>query len=66
MSASEMLSLVRFYGLIAGDLITDENDKCWKLYTYLRQIIDILCSPRVISSDAKYLKILVKNTMNCM
>lgn len=60
MSASEMLSFVRFFGLMVGHLITDKEDEYWKLYKYLRQIIDILCSPRIIDSDAKQLKVLIK------
>lgn len=61
MSASEMLTLVRFFGLIVGDLILNKNDECWQLCKYLRQIIDLLTSPLLISSTAKQLKLLIKN-----
>ena len=54
MSASEMLRLVRYLGLMIGDLIP-EDDQHWQLYLYLRQIIDIVTSPRLISSDIKVL-----------
>ena len=60
MSASEMLCFVRYFGLIVGDLIP-ENDKHWELYKYLRQIIDIVTSPRIIRSDAKVLKKLIED-----
>ena len=60
MSASEMLTFVRYFGLIVGDLIP-EDDTHWKLYSYLRQIIDILLSPRVILADAKILKKLIQD-----
>ena len=56
MSASEILCLVRYWGLMIGDLIPDD-DEYWQLYKYLRQIIDIVTSPRIIRSDAKILKV---------
>lgn len=60
MSAAETLCLVRYFGLIIGDQVPEEEE-CWKLYKYLRQIIDILSSPRIIRSDAKRLELLIKN-----
>ncbi|XP_051164464.1 uncharacterized protein LOC127283553 [Leptopilina boulardi] len=60
MSSSKMLNLVRYFGVIVGDLIS-ENDCHWELYTCLRQIFDILLSPRTIRSDAKILKNLIEN-----
>lgn len=59
MSASEMLGLTRYFGVIIGDMIPEE-DECWLLYKYLRQIIDIVTSPRIIRSDAKVLKKLIE------
>ena len=56
--AAEMLCLVRYFGLIIGDLIPN-SDKHWKLYQYLRQIIDIVTSPRLTQSMLRDLKILV-------
>lgn len=47
-SAAEMLVLVRYFGLVVGDLIVDKKDKHWILYKCLRQILDILMSPRII------------------
>ena len=58
MSASEMLCLIRYFGLIIGDMIL-EDDECWLLYKYLRQIIDIVTSPRINRSAAKVLKKLI-------
>lgn len=58
MSAVEVLSLVRYFGLIIGDLIPEENDD-YQLYITLRKVIDILLSPRVIREDAIYLKELI-------
>lgn len=47
-SAKEMLVLVRYFGLIINERITDKRDKHWILYKCLRQILDILMSPRII------------------
>lgn len=41
MSASEMLSFVLNTGLIFGDLITNLDDRYWKLYIVLRKILII-------------------------
>lgn len=59
MSAAEMLTFVRYFGLIIGDQVPKE-DECWKLYLYLRRIIDIVTSPRVIAQDAKDLEKLIE------
>ena len=60
MSAAEMLCLVRYFGLIIGDVIP-EDDEHWQLYKYLRSIIDIFTSPRIIPEDATYLTELIEN-----
>lgn len=60
-SASEMLCLVRYFGLIVGDLIVDKSNESWKLYQHLRQIIDIVTSPRILRSDASELATLIKD-----
>lgn len=59
-SAAEVLCLVRYLGVIIGDLVppSDEN---WSLYTNLRKIVDIITSPRIVKSDAKDLQKLVKD-----
>lgn len=54
-----MLALIRFLGLIIGDLIIDKNDKHWQLYKLLRQIIDIILSPRIVPTFAQDLELLV-------
>ena len=48
------------FGLIVGDLIS-EDDIHWKIYSYSREIIDILPSPRVILADAKLLRKLIQD-----
>lgn len=59
MSASEMLCFVRYLGLLIGDKVSEDN-KSWKLYKYLRKIIDIVTSPRIIRSDVKVLEKLIQ------
>jgi hypothetical protein len=57
-SASEMLVLVRYFGLLVGDLVP-ENDEVWKLYTLLREIMDILLSPIIQRQSCQFLKTLI-------
>lgn len=59
MSAAEMLCFVRYFGVMIGDLVP-ENDEHWKLFLYLRKIFDILLSPRILISHIKYLVYLIE------
>lgn len=43
LSASEMMSLVRYFGLLIGDFVP-QNEPVWYLYLSLRTILDILTS----------------------
>lgn len=49
MSASEMLCLVRYFGLIVGELVP-LGTKIWELYISLRKIVDICCA-RVLQRE---------------
>lgn len=49
-----MLCLIKYFGIIMGDLI-DEDDPHWKLYLYLRKIVDIIFSPRITTKLAEEL-----------
>lgn len=55
-----MLTLVRFLGIIVGDLITNYDDEHWKLYKLLRSIVDIILSPRITRSYALELQELIE------
>lgn len=44
MSSSETICLVKYFGLLLGDLIPS-NDPSWKLYKLLRKIVNIVMSP---------------------
>ena len=46
-SAIEMLGLVRYLGVMIGDFVP-KNDRYWKLYSLLRQLLNILMSPRMV------------------
>lgn len=63
MSAAEMLNFIQIFSIVMGHHIP-EHDKHWKLFKYLRQILDIILSPRVIRSDSKRLDNLVKKLNN--
>ncbi|XP_031337278.1 uncharacterized protein LOC116166467 [Photinus pyralis] len=43
LSASEMISFIRFFGLLIGDFIPT-NDPMWRLYITLRTLLDMLMS----------------------
>ncbi|KAB0790662.1 hypothetical protein PPYR_14888, partial [Photinus pyralis] len=44
MSASEMLSFCRYFGLIIGDMIP-RNNHIWQTYLLLKKLLDIILSP---------------------
>ena len=58
MTASEMLCFTRFFGVLIGDLIS-ENDKFWQLYILLIQILDILLSKTLAQNISLLLNNLV-------
>lgn len=54
-SAAEMLTLVKYFGLIIGDLIPI-GEKVWELYLSLRDILDIILSNIVTPGLANMLE----------
>ncbi|XP_022160294.1 uncharacterized protein LOC111026502 [Myzus persicae] len=57
-SASEMLILVRYFGLIIGDLIPIE-EPVWILFITLRKVLDIMLSPALEEGSIYLLKTLI-------
>lgn len=57
-SASEMFTLVKFLGLMIGDLISPKS-KIWELYTILREIICIIMEPTSTKATCKLLENLI-------
>ncbi|XP_043464098.1 uncharacterized protein LOC122499689 [Leptopilina heterotoma] len=57
-SASEITCLTRYLGLMIGDLIPADN-RYWKLYICLREIVDILMSPIIDKGQIQILNILI-------
>lgn len=53
-----MLNFTKYFGIIIGHKVPEEIES-WKLYIILRQIIDILISPRHISRHVIRLKFLI-------
>lgn len=51
MSASEMLCLTRYFGLMVGNLIPQTNE-VWKLYLKLRHIVGIVAVPKLLRDHA--------------
>ncbi|XP_066599984.1 uncharacterized protein [Prorops nasuta] len=58
LSASEMLCLVRYFGLIIGDLVPVGNNT-WRLWILLREIICIIYSSTISNETCKLLSNLV-------
>lgn len=58
LSASEMMSFVRYFGLIIGDFIP-QNDPVWELYILMRKIFDILISTSFQKGCSELLQTLV-------
>ena len=59
MSASEMMCFTRFFGEIVGDLVP-EDDNVWELYLLLREILDIILSPKFVRGTEVYLQGLIE------
>ena len=47
MSAAEMICLTRYFGLIIGDKVKEDENDVWYLYILLRKIVSYLLSPRM-------------------
>lgn len=47
MSAAELMCFIRYFGVLFADKVR-EDDPVWKLYLKLRQIVDIVTSPRLV------------------
>lgn len=58
LTASEMIFLVRYFGVMVGDLVPKENQE-WKIYLRLRQISNIIMSRVVTDDNANLLDVLV-------
>ncbi|CAI6359118.1 unnamed protein product [Macrosiphum euphorbiae] len=62
-SASEMTTLVRYFGLLIGDFIP-RNDPVWYLYILLRQILDLITSLSLQKGSCEFLQSLVAEHHN--
>lgn len=54
-SAAEMLCLIRYFGLMIGDLVSAKNP-FWKLYLLLRDMVGIMTSPTLDRGQVQNLK----------
>ena len=59
MSASEMWTFVRHFGIIVGDLIPSD-DEVWQLYLNIRQILALVTSTSIQRESSAQLKNLIK------
>lgn len=58
LSASEIMSLVRYFGLLIGDFVP-QNEPVWDIYISIRKILDILTSISLQKECSKLLQTLV-------
>lgn len=58
-SASEMMCLIRYFGLMVGDLVFAKNTY-WKLYLVLRKMVGIMTSPKLDRGQIQNLTELIK------
>lgn len=58
-SASEMKTLVAYFGLIVGSIV-NVNDPVWELYLLLRQILDKLLTHRIFPSNMELVSHLIE------
>lgn len=63
-SAAEMLTLVRYFGLMVG-LYVPEDCNVWSLYINLRKILDRLLNSTVTMHGAEQLKFLISELNQC-
>ncbi|KAJ1518949.1 hypothetical protein ONE63_011437 [Megalurothrips usitatus] len=54
-TASETRCLARYFGLMFGHLVKEEDFPVWNVYLLLRKSIDILNAPILSTADAQYL-----------
>lgn len=57
-SATQVLCFVKYFGLLIGDLVP-ENDSFWLLYKILRQILDIILAKSIHNNYSNILQVLV-------
>lgn len=58
LSASEMLSFIRYFGVLIGDFVP-RNDPVWCIYILLRQIIDLTTSTTLQKECGELIQTLV-------
>lgn len=58
-SSAEMLCFVRYFGVMVGDLVP-QNDLIWEFYLSLRKILDIIFAPSYVLGTEDNLKTLIE------
>ena len=60
MSAAEMLTFVRHFGLMVGHFVP-ENDSVWNFYSILRQLTDLLTAPAMHRDCISLIRTLIRD-----
>lgn len=51
---------LRLFPLLIGDLV-DSDDEVWQTYLCLKEIVQMVCSPKLSHSDIGYLRVLIED-----
>lgn len=65
MSAAEMMSFIRNFTLLIGDLVP-ENDPCWKVFLSFKKALDVIMSPYCHANTHKILEVLIEEYLTCL
>ena len=59
--AAENWCLLRLFSLIIFDRVKNSNDKIWKLFLSLREVVELVCAYEISHSQLAYLNVLCKD-----
>ena len=56
--------LVRLLPLIVGERISDLDDEVWQLFLQLREIVEIVCAPKISCGQVAYLNAIISDYLD--
>ena len=58
-TAAESLTFVRYFGMIIGDLIKPEDEKLWRLYQIIHELVSMLVCPKIVKEHIPIMAALI-------
>ena len=52
--------LLRLFPILIGNKIQNKSDNVWKLIIFLRQIVELVCPPKIALAQVAYLRIQIE------